>query len=102
MIPLIEENRKSLERLCERHHVAVLELFGSAATGRFHRSTSDLDFLVEFGPLAPGQYADAYFALLESLEALFGRPVDLVMASAITNTYFLQSINETRTVVYAA
>ena len=58
--------------------------------------------LVEFLPLKSGQHADAYFALLESLEALFGRPVDLLMVGAIKNPYFLQSVNQTRMVVYAA
>jgi predicted nucleotidyltransferase len=102
VIHLIEENRQALERLCVRYHVARLELFGSAATGLFDHQTSDLDFLVEFLPLGPGRYADAYFALLESLETLFGRPVDLVVARAIRNRYLLQSIDETRTVLYAA
>jgi predicted nucleotidyltransferase len=102
VIRLIEQNREALERLCVRHHVARLELFGSAAEGGFDPQRSDLDFLVEFLPLKSGEHADAYFALLESLEALFGRPVDLLMVGAIKNPYFLQSVNQTRTVVYAA
>ncbi len=102
MIRLIEENREALRRLCVRLQVARLELFGSAAEGDFDPQTSDLDFLVEFLPLKPGQHADAYFALLDSLQALFGRPVDLVMARAIKNPYFLQSVDRTRKVLYAA
>jgi hypothetical protein len=57
---------------------------------------------VEFGPLPLGGYADAYFGLLESLEELFGRPVDLVVPSAIRNPYFLKAIEGTRTLLYAA
>ena len=102
VIRLIEEKRQDLQRLCVRHRIARLELFGSATKADFDPQTSDLDFLVEFLPLQPGEYADAYFALLESLEALFGRPVDLVMPRAIKNPYFLQSVNQTRTVLYAA
>lgn len=79
-----------------------LELFGSAATGEFPRETSDLDFLVEFEPPLGCGYADRYFGLLEALEALFGRPVDLVVASAIKNPYFLEAIAKTRVVLYAA
>jgi predicted nucleotidyltransferase len=79
-----------------------LEVFGSAATDAFRQETSDLDFLVEFEqPTGPG-YADRYFGLLEALEALFGRPVDLVVASAIKNPYFRESINKTRALLYAA
>ena len=33
-------------------------------------------------PTAFDSYADAYFGLLESLEQLFGKPVDLVVGSA--------------------
>ena len=59
----------------------LLELFGSAAAGQNRPDDSDLDFLVEFAPLPSGTYADAFFGLMESLESLFGQPVDLVVSS---------------------
>ena len=99
---LIEENRDDLIRLCAKYRVRRLEIFGSALTNRFDPRTSDLDFLVEFLPLQPGEYADAYFGLLEALRELFGRNADLVMIGAIRNRYFLESINRSRTVLYAA
>jgi predicted nucleotidyltransferase len=82
--------------------VQRLEVFGSAATSRFDPETSDVDFLVTFVGVRPGEYADNYFGLVEALEALFQRPVDVVVTSAITNPYFLQGIQSTRTLVYAA
>ena len=100
MISVIEERNAELKQLCLRHHVTRLDLFGSAATGRYHAEESDLDFVVEFQPLPAGTYADAYFGLLESLEQLFGRPVDLVVDSAIRNPYFRQSVEETKVPVY--
>ena len=99
---LIEEKRDELLRLCTTYRVRRLELFGSALTGQFDPDTSDLDFLVEFLPLQPGEYADAYFGLLEGLREVFRRDVDLVMAKAIRNRYFLESINRSRTLLYAA
>lgn len=102
MRPELEQHRAELEALCRRYGVRRLELFGSAATGQDRPGESDLDFLVEFEPLPPGGYADAYFGLLESLEELFGRPADLVVPSAIRNPYFLQAIEGTRTLLYAA
>ena len=99
---LIEEKRDELLRLCTKYRVRRLELFGSALTGQFDPDTSDLDFLVEFLPLQPGEYADAYFGLLEGLREVFRRDVDLVMAKAIRNRYFLESINRSRTLLYAA
>lgn len=98
----IEKKRAEIEALCRRHHVLRLDLFGSAATGLDRPDESDLDFLVEFGPLPPGSYADAYFGLLESLEQLFDRPVDLVIESAIKNPYFRESVERTKARVYAA
>ena len=98
----VAQRRSEIADLCRRFRVQRLELFGSAAGDRFDREESDLDFLVEFLPLADGEHADAYFGLRESLEALFGRPIDLVMARASRNRYFLEAIEPTRTLMYAA
>lgn len=98
----IELRQAELEALCRRYRVRHLEVFGSAATGHLHCDTSDLDFLVEFEPQASAGYADLYFGLLESLAALFGRPVDLVIASTIRNPYFRQAVDRSRTQLYAA
>jgi predicted nucleotidyltransferase len=103
MIRLIEDNREAIKDLCTRYRVRRLEIFGSALTGEgFHPERSDLDFLVEFLPLQQGEYADAYFGLLEAFEDLFDRHVDLVMPGAIKNPYFIESINRNRKVLYAA
>ena len=102
MIPELTEHLAALEELCRRYKVSRLELFGSTAVGRDQPGESDLDFLVEFEPLSPGSYADRYFGLLEGLQRLFARPVDLVVASAIRNPYFRDSIERTKTLVYAS
>ena len=102
MEAIVADHRSELAELCRRYRVARLELFGSAAGDRFDPARSDLDFLVEFLPLAANEHADAYFGLRESLEALYRRSIDLVMTKAIRNRYFLQQIKPTRTVMYAA
>jgi uncharacterized protein len=102
MIDLIEQNRAALEDLCRRYHVRTLELFGSAADGTFDLARSDLDFLVEFLPEAASRFFHGYFDLKESLEQLFGREVDLVMPRAISNPYFLRTVNQQRKMLYAA
>ena len=98
----IDIYHEELAELCRRHHVLRLSLFGSATRDDFDPQRSDFDFLVEFEPLAAGQYADAYFGLLESLERLLERPVDLVVASAIKNPYFRESVDQTKVLLYAA
>ena len=98
----IAQHAEDLAQLCAKYNVARLEVFGSAVSGAYRPQHSDLDFLVEFRPLQPGAYADAYFGLLAALERLFGSPVDLVVPKAIKNPYFLESVNQTRTLVYEA
>lgn len=78
--------------LCRRFNVRRLELFGSAATGRFDPRHSDLDLLVEFAPMSPGACAAAYFGLKEALEAACGRAIDLVTEAALANPYFIRRI----------
>ena len=91
-----------IEKLCTQFSVHRLELFGSGVTNEDLPAESDLDFLAEFKSVAPGRYADNYLALREALEELFGRPIDLVVASAIKNPYFRQSIDRSRKLLYAA
>ncbi len=98
---LIEEKRQELEHVYRRHRVHRIELFGSATGPGFDLAHSDLDFVVTFHELGFDQYADTYFGLLEDLQALFQRPVDLVIASTIENPYFRQAVESTRTLVYA-
>ena len=102
MPAVIAQHEDELTQLCAEYNVLRLELFGSAVSGAYRPTHSDLDFLVEFRPLQPGAYADAYFGLLAALERLFGNPVDLVVAKAVKNPYFLESVNQTRMLVYEA
>jgi len=99
----IERDKQAdLEEVCRQRSVARLEIFGSVAKGEDDPDSSDLDFLVEFKELPFGKRADAFFGLLEDLERLFGRKVDLVTISAINNPYFLKNIEPHRKVLYAA
>jgi len=100
--PLVEDKHKELNALCKRFRVQRFEVFGSAADGSFDPATSDLDFLVEFLPLQPGEHFDAYFGLLEALQELFQRRIDLVETTAMRNPYFIRRVNESRISIYAA
>jgi len=53
-------------------------------------------------PKPPAEYAAAYFALREQLEALFARPVDLVTPPGLGNKYFRQRVEQEKTLLYAA
>jgi predicted nucleotidyltransferase len=99
---VVAARRSELSELCREFHILRLELFGSALSSAFDFEHSDLDFLVEFQPLQPGDYATAFFSFKEALERLFERPVDLVVASAIRNPYFRRSIEQSKALLYAA
>ncbi|MSP12884.1 MAG: hypothetical protein EXR62_07995 [Chloroflexi bacterium] len=96
----LEELQPAIVALCQRLHVRRLDVFGSATTGRFGPD-SDLDILVEFDR-QPGDLFNRYFELKEQLEALTGRPVDVVIAGAIKNPYFRASVEQSRKTIYAA
>ena len=102
MIRLIKDHMQELKELCVRYHVQQFEVFGSAAGEERFDAESDVDFLVEFLPLEAGQHADTYFGLLEGIEDVLERPVDLVMTGTIKNRYFLEAISQNREVLYAA
>ena len=102
MIAEIASCGAELGDLCRRFGVRRLDLFGSAARGDFDAAQSDLDFLVEFDPVAPEAHAfRTYFDFKDALETLFGRKVDLVEASAVRNPYFKESIEESREPVFS-
>lgn len=102
MHPLIEPYRQDIVNLCQRFHVDRLELVGSAARGDFDPVRSDVDFLVEFEPDPDVNLFEAYFDLRRELSELLGRPVDLVMPSAIRNPYVRAGIDAHRELIYAA
>jgi predicted nucleotidyltransferase len=98
----LDAQREDLARLCTKFGVRRLDLFGSAATGAFDPAHSDVDLLVEFEAQSGMTPFDQYFGLREALAALLGREVDLVMEGASQNRYFLESVNKSRRLLYAA
>lgn len=90
-----------LEVVCKKYGVASLELFGSGATEEWKPGESDLDFIVTFRSDASGRVATRYLGLAEDLEALFGRPVDLITSGSIRNPYFRERVDASRSRIYA-
>ncbi len=99
---MIEASRSELIDLCDRYGVRRLALFGSALRDDFDPGRSDLDLLVEFSPTSPQEHAEAYFGLLEDLESLFRRRVDLLELGAVRNPYLRREIEEQQETLYAA
>ena len=102
MTSVIENKLQAIAELCERHGVVRLEAFGSALRDDFKPGESDLDLLVEFGPMEPYARVDAYFGMLEDLRTLLDLEIDLVMAGAVKNPYIARDIERTKRRLYAA
>ena len=102
MISLVAGKRSEIAALCRSHRVRRLSLTGSATRADFAPGSSDLDFVVEFDALSPGDHKRAYFGLLADLEALLGCAVDLIEAQAVRNPFVRQSIELHLEPVYAA
>ena len=90
-----------LTDLCRRYGVRRLEVFGSINRVRSLDAAQDVDMIVDFQPQPDENRFDRYFSFKEAVEALLGKPVDLIEASALHNRAFLKSIEPDRTPVYA-
>jgi predicted nucleotidyltransferase len=102
MIDLIKHNLKHIKTLCENHSVKTLSLFGSAAKNTMHEE-SDIDFLVEFDDdVALLDYADNYFSLLDNLEKIFNKNIELISAKSLKNPVFKDEVYKSKIDLYAA
>ncbi len=73
-----------LAKVCRRHQVKELSVFGSAAYGEL-RPDSDVDLLVEFLPQAARGLLKLA-AMEEEFSALLGRKIDLVSKRGLNKT----------------
>ena len=98
---VITDHLDAIRELCVKYRVKRLAVFGSAAKGTFDPARSDVDFVVEFDPQSKRELG-VYFTLLEELQQLLGRDVDLVERKAIKNPYFLKVLELSEQPLYDA
>lgn len=99
MQTIIQENIDKITALCQLYKVKSLYAFGSVCNDKFNPK-SDIDLLISFNTMDYGDYADAYFTLADKFEELFQRPVDLITDKSLSNPYFIDSLNQTKTLIY--
>lgn len=102
MVPTVSDKLDAIGDLCRKYGVVTMHLFGSAAGVGFDPGRSDVDLLVDFGPMDGHAKAHAYFDLLDELRELLGTEVDLVMAGAVKNRFIAADIERTKQMLYAA
>lgn len=96
---IINDNIDKIRALCVNHNVKSLFAFGSVCTDKFNDS-SDIDLLISFNSMDYGDYADNYFLVADKFEKIFHRPVDLVTDKSLSNPFFIDSVNQTKTLIY--
>jgi predicted nucleotidyltransferase len=102
MQQLIEKRKKDLIALCQALNIKRLYAFGSVVSDKF-RDDSDIDFLISFADnLSVEEYTQNYFTLLYKLRELFDREIDIVTERTLSNPYLIESINESKQLIYEA
>ena len=102
MNDLIHNKLSDIIAACKKHHVESIALFGSAAKDAMHED-SDIDLLVEFSKYIDVlDYADSYFSLLDQLQEILKRKVDLVSNRSLKNPILKEEIYRSKVDLYAA
>jgi uncharacterized protein len=96
MNPLLSQKLPRIQRILRKNKVKRAYAFGSVVTERFS-DNSDVDILIAFEEgLDPIDYGDRYFEVLDSLQELLGRDVDLVTEKSLKSSYFSKEVNKTK------
>jgi predicted nucleotidyltransferase len=102
MIKLVQNKLDEIIAVCKQHHVKAISLFGSAAKNAMHED-SDIDLLVEFSDdIDVLEYADNYFSLLDQLQGILNRKVDLVSSKSLKNPILKEEVYKSKMDLYAA
>ncbi|MCR9172058.1 MAG: nucleotidyltransferase domain-containing protein [bacterium] len=102
MTQLIDNKLEEIIELCKTHNVISMSIFGSSARNTMTEN-SDIDFLVQFSEdIEVLNYADNYFSLMEKLEALLQRKIDLVSKRSLKNPILIEEIDRSKIDLYAA
>jgi predicted nucleotidyltransferase len=102
MANFIEEKNEEITAICLRYGIKRLFVFGSALRDDFRPGESDIDLLVEFGPLEVTKLFHAYLDAREAFRKIFQADVDLIMQDAVKNKIILKEIDRTKRLLYGA
>ncbi|MBU1697818.1 MAG: nucleotidyltransferase domain-containing protein [Proteobacteria bacterium] len=102
MQKILKDKLNDLRTLCAFLKVKKLYVFGSVVSNKF-MGDSDIDFLLSFSEdLTIEEYTENYFTLHYKLRELFNREIDIVTERTLSNPYLIESIDETKQLIYEA
>ncbi len=92
--------KEKIEEFCLKWNIVEFSLFGSILRDDFDPD-SDVDILVSLSEEADLDLYD-WITMIEELEKIFGREVDLVEKSTLRNPFRRHSILTNREIIYAS
>jgi len=99
---ILEQKKNELRNICQAFHVKRMYVFGSLILNTFNKD-SDIDLLISFADgLSVEEYVNNYFSLHDKLRDLFNRDIDIITETTLSNPYFIESINESKVLMYEA
>jgi predicted nucleotidyltransferase len=100
MSVFIDEKREEIAEACQRYGIERLFIFGSALRDDFRHGDSDIDLLVEFGPVDISRKFHAYLEARAAFSKILQAEVDLVMSGAVKNKVIAREIDRTKRLIY--
>jgi predicted nucleotidyltransferase len=98
----IDEKREEIAETCQRYGIERLFIFGSALREDFRPGESDIDLLVEFGPIDISKKFHTFLEARAAFSKILQAEVDLVMSGAVKNKVIAGEINRTKKLLYGA
>ncbi|MFA5905529.1 MAG: nucleotidyltransferase domain-containing protein [Desulfobacula sp.] len=99
---IIKTRLTELKNICSDLKVKKLYIFGSCVSNEFMKD-SDIDILITFSEqLSIEEYTQNYFTLHYKLRELFNREIDIVTEPTLSNPYLIESIDQTKELIYEA
>jgi predicted nucleotidyltransferase len=92
--------KEKIEEFCLRWKIVEFSLFGSVLRDDFDPD-SDVDILISLSEDADLDLYD-WITMIEELEKIFGREVDLVEKSTLRNPFRRNAILTNREIIYAS
>jgi len=107
MVKVVENNLPQIKKLCKKHKLKCLYLFGSATDPTYFNDDSDVDFLYEYDfenypnwDKGDFDIVTNFFELKNTLEKLLQREVDLI-PNKLKNPYLKKSVENSKQLIYA-
>ncbi|MFM6129795.1 MAG: nucleotidyltransferase family protein [Sphaerospermopsis kisseleviana] len=97
---LIDEKREEIAEACQRYGIEPLFIFGSAFREVFRHGDSNIDLLVEFGPIDISKKFHAYLEACAAFSKILQAEVDLVISGAVKNKVIASGIDRTKKLIY--